>query len=489
MADGIIGKLTSLFSKGGTPATSAAAAPAASTGTATPGSRLIRPETGKKREDEYEYNYLKQFTGNPIEVGEPLRHDYNYQAPSYYNPEALINKFPSQDIDRTPKPYVGDEPTVSSSETPVIPDAGALVEGTTTPTTSPVKTANPYTRPETLSEEEYQGLLKRGFTPKNIQDFYAPYDPESGKAYLDQLTAGLKQPSAPDPKKQRNAQTIAGLGDTLRLLGEMAAAGKGAHIGRRATSDYLSPKVAERNAQLLQKYNEDRKGYDDALREAILQARKESRSEYDKNQIRVRRGINDYETLKSKELTAAQRREFDEKKLAQTAEYNKERLAQMGIRDAERVKVQREREARLAKQGVRTGSKEPKAADDKGAKLTKAQESDYFIEGEKLIADGLINADNYPDIIEKIPGKSKYRLKSGSDYRNKLIRIVAELKSEKPEEAATGGETDAPVSESSKRPSIPMHPPEEEEEIDDDDFDSLSPEEIEAAELLKRISQ
>jgi|GEM_PF-4167352 len=134
-----------------------------------------------------------------------------------------------------------------------------------------------------ISTGDFEYLQKIGFSPDAIRSAYAPYDPDSNKSVLENIyKLSAKQPSAPDEKKVQNAQTIAGIGDALGMLGQMWAAGKGAHVRERDYGQTASGQLSDRVDQLRNLYTQRSAEYDQGL--------------YDARMRDFVRGLNDYDT-------------------------------------------------------------------------------------------------------------------------------------------------------------------------------------------------
>ena len=122
-----------------------------------------------------------------------------------------------------------------------------------------------------IRKEDFDYLTKIGFSPDSIRKAYAPYNPSSNKGILENIyQLSTKKPVAPDEKKIRNAQTAAGIGDAITMLGQMWAAGKGANVRERSYDQSTSGQVSNRVRQLRDMYQTQSSAYDQGLYNARI---------------------------------------------------------------------------------------------------------------------------------------------------------------------------------------------------------------------------
>ena len=149
-------------------------------------------------------------------------------------------------------------PVAAPVEQPTVP---ALQEGETEQTV--VRYSD---KPETLTDDEYGSLLKI-YSPEDIKRFSSPYDPNSEGSFLQRLyVQGNPKPEAPDEQQYRRQVAMSNLSNSLQLLGEMFASGRGAYIRPREINNVDGINKRWQDAQNL--YQERLANYNKGLYDA-----------------------------------------------------------------------------------------------------------------------------------------------------------------------------------------------------------------------------
>ncbi|MDR1455152.1 MAG: hypothetical protein LBJ01_05830 [Tannerella sp.] len=157
-------------------------------------------------------------------------------------------------VDPSQPGSIPDDPVQDAAvETPPAPaDASqAAPAAQNSPAPAPVQPS----KPDHLPQEDFDYLLGQGYAPEKIAQAYAPYDPSSG-SYLQRIyEMSVKKPEL-DEEALRRRRGAAWLGDSLRLLGEMWSAGKGAHVSRQHPEEFIHRREENRQQQEKDRYQQ-----------------------------------------------------------------------------------------------------------------------------------------------------------------------------------------------------------------------------------------
>ena len=128
-----------------------------------------------------------------------------------------------------------------------------------------------------------------GWDDNKLNSVYGKeYDPEKGGSFLTNLYQSVKKkPTELTPEREDAARATAGIGQSLQLLGDMYAAGKGAHVAPR---DLTNGAVAntDKNIKDIQKlYDAQQEQYDNGLLNSKLQDYQTGKQEFSQNRAAV----------------------------------------------------------------------------------------------------------------------------------------------------------------------------------------------------------
>jgi len=254
-------------------------------------------------------------------------------------------------------------------------------------------------RPDLLSEEDYGYLQRMGYAPEAITEAYKPYDPASNQSYLDQLLSLTKKPEPPDAGRMQRNSTMAGIGDSLRLLGEMASAGHGAHISKREKDGYLMPQAYAKNEELLKRYDAQRQRYDDVLYNTRLKAFFDGLNRYDSTRKGIQGVLQDKQEMERKANADASNRAYKEAELARRMQSD-ERNYNLKAQDTASNMQYRQRMAANASERTRSAIAKDRAYIERGGKgkaddvvyipANAADDRAVMLNGERVIATPMV---------------------------------------------------------------------------------------------------
>jgi hypothetical protein len=152
------------------------------------------------------------------------------------------------------------------TETPPAETPAVTAPPAETPAVTPPAATVP--RPESVKKEDYDFLLGQGYSPENIARVYAPYDPSSENYLQRMYELSMKKPEN-GGQQSRKREQAAFLGDSIRLLGEMYASGKGAHVNARQPGEFLFEREQQRQRNLEERYQAMMRDWQRGLFDAV----------------------------------------------------------------------------------------------------------------------------------------------------------------------------------------------------------------------------
>jgi hypothetical protein len=148
-------------------------------------------------------------------------------------------------------------PAVPPVAPPVTPPAPAVPPAPQANTTPPAPTAAPAVPASAPASEMDAGLLahlqQMGYTPERLEELNS-YDPEKDGSVLSRIQSLMTPPPAVDERALQRRSTIAGIGDSLRMLAQMYAAGQGAYISPHGKDWSVTGKELARGDKKLDRY-------------------------------------------------------------------------------------------------------------------------------------------------------------------------------------------------------------------------------------------
>ena len=207
----------------------------------------------------------------------------------------------------TPGTNVGDRETVyipQSIQTPSIAAPQSVKAPTNLPVSiKPTEQQAPEVAPAPIvdTSEQPSGIgnltngqltylrQQTGWDDNKLNSVYGKeYDPEKGGSFLTNLYQSVKKkPTELTPEREEAARATAGIGQSLQLLGDMYAAGKGAHVQSR---DLSQGPVAntDKNIKDVQKlYEAQQDQYENGLLNAKLQDYQTGKQEFNQNRAEI----------------------------------------------------------------------------------------------------------------------------------------------------------------------------------------------------------
>lgn len=126
-------------------------------------------------------------------------------------------------------------------------------------------------KPETMSDGDYEHLMNVGFSPDAISNYTKPYDPSTNGNYLQRIFENsVPKPTALDDKRIKGAKIVSGIGDALGLISQMWSAGKGAYVKERDFNSSALAQTAAKEKELSNIYMQQQNKYNDGMYNARL---------------------------------------------------------------------------------------------------------------------------------------------------------------------------------------------------------------------------
>ncbi|MDR1938646.1 MAG: hypothetical protein LBQ73_09165 [Tannerellaceae bacterium] len=136
------------------------------------------------------------------------------------------------------------------------------------------------------------------------------------KSYLDLFEQTTKKPEPLDERKLGNAHLFSSIGESVKLLGDLYAAGRGAHIRARDGKDSLTTRTAAREKELRDLYEQRVDRYNAGLLNAKLADRKEQLDEYGNVSKTVMDAFNNSYKRDQEKAAFDHRKGMDEREIA-----------------------------------------------------------------------------------------------------------------------------------------------------------------------------
>lgn len=163
-------------------------------------------------------------------------------------------------------------------------------------------------KPGSMSDDDYEHLMRVGFSPEAISNYTKPYDPSTNGNYLQRIfESSVPKPTAPDEKKMRGARIVSGIGDALGLISQMWSAGKGAYMKERDYNSSALAQTAAKEKELSNIYLQQQNKYNDGMYNARLKDFLKGLDDYNNG----RKGIQG--VLAAKQKLDQAKRQFEEK--------------------------------------------------------------------------------------------------------------------------------------------------------------------------------
>lgn len=257
-----------------------------------------------------------------------------------------------------------------------------------------------------VTEDEWKLLEGTGITKERMENLR-----ETG-SFLDLYNQIYKKPEPVDERKLANAHLFASIGESVKMLGDLYAAGRGAHVRVRDGRDSITAKTAARERELRELYQKRIDKHNEGWYNAALTDLQAGLKRHDQMNKAMWEALSERRKAAIEANRLYETRKYNDERIRQNEDRKNAYLREVESRIAKNKTSLREAESRIEKNKASLSNKDHKTifveANPKDSNSVKNRFGKRFREYnlskdeyESLLAEAKIKALSDPDWADK----------------------------------------------------------------------------------------
>ena len=199
-------------------------------------------------------------------------------------------------------------------------------------------------KPESWNDEQYEAVRGLGYTDDQIAQMFSGPDPQNlmNGIFSSIFKNNTPEPRVPDEKTLKRQRAIAGLGDTLSLVSQMAGSAMGARPRERKWEESATARLNANQKELYEKYLAESDRYNRGLVNAHMQDYLQGKQDWMQTRSNIQNALQSVNEQRIKQAEKEQKDAIEREKL------------DISKQNAESMRLKREHDMKMSEQNAAT---------------------------------------------------------------------------------------------------------------------------------------